>query len=96
MRPFSTLRDRFFVIVCNSTIVELLLHGRLVSRQILLVHKLVQYQTHLTSTDYHYFLNRHACYCPPVFGTSIIIASPWPPPEQIAAIPIPPPRRFNS
>ena len=25
-----------------------------------------------------------------------MIASPWPPPEQIAAIPIPPPRRFNS
>ncbi|SID70733.1 Uncharacterised protein [Mycobacteroides abscessus subsp. abscessus] len=29
-------------------------------------------------------------------GTSIMMASPWPPPLQIAAMPVPPPLRFSS
>ncbi len=44
---------------------------------------------HLAGADDHEALDHGA-------STSITIASPWPPPEQIAASPRPPPRRRSS
>src|SRR5690606_27057172 len=78
----------------DPTVVCFLLHIIQFHVQSCLCANLRDAGTHLSGANDHYVLNRHAYFAS--LGTSIMIASPCPPPEQMAAIPMPPPRRFNS
>src|SRR5690606_33176392 len=78
----------------DSALVCFLLHVIQFHVQSCLCANLRDAGTHLSGANDHYVLNRHAYFAS--LGTSIMIASPCPPPEQMAAMPMPPPRRFNS